>query len=80
MKIGASKKVDRPAAREIAAVRFRALGEVIAWKNNKKSIFENGFPIKIWFSNNFWQSNILRKILKIYLIRRNIYEKSRDSI
>ncbi len=26
----AKKKVDRPAARELAPVRFRALGEVIA--------------------------------------------------
>ncbi len=44
MKIGVPKKVDRPAAREIAPVRFRALGEVIAWKKHKKSIFEKWFP------------------------------------
>ncbi len=52
MKIGVPKKVDRPAAREIAPVRFRALGEVIFdgfWsifdKFLKKSIFKKWFPI-----------------------------------
>ncbi len=32
-------KVDRPAARGIARVRFRALGEVIALKKHKKVDF-----------------------------------------